>query len=121
MALNGKQESTGVAVSISLRLLKKAAPLCKCVISFADPEQGHCGVLYQATNWIYLGASKAQREVFHPTTGKAIHKRTANKLFGTIKGLKKTDVFWKHKYVYPLEKTLSSLLKSISKPYPKKQ
>jgi hypothetical protein len=119
VALNGKQESTGKAVSLSLRLLKKYAPLCKVVISFADPEQGHLGVLYQATNWIYIGTSTAQREVFHPITGKAIHKRTANALFGTIKGLRKTPIYWKHKYVFGLSNQEKERLSKIGKPYPK--
>jgi len=91
VALNGKQGNTGKALSLSLQILKGLAPLCKCIISYADPEQGHLGVLYQATNWLYLGRSQAQSEVYHPVTGKMIHKRTANALFGTIKGLKKNS------------------------------
>jgi hypothetical protein len=119
VALNGKQESTGKARALSLRLLKKYAPLCKCVLSFADPEQGHLGILYQATNWVYIGKSVAQAEVYHPNTGKMIHKRTANALFGTIKGLQKTPVFWKYKYAYPFTKDTKETIERMRKPYPK--
>lgn len=119
MALNGKQESTGKALSISLRLIPKYAPLVRYVISYADPEQGHIGVLYQATNFFYLGTSQPQRGVIHPKTGKMIHKRTANALFGTIKGLKKTDIFFKHKYAYGITKESKDKLKALSKDYPK--
>ena len=53
VALNGKQGSTSKAVSISLRLLKKDAPLAKMVVSYADSEQGHFGTMYQASNWYF--------------------------------------------------------------------
>lgn len=119
VALNGKQESTGKALSVALKLVKKYAPLCKVVISYADPEQGHLGVIYQATNWIYLGESKAQREVIDPKSGKIMHKRTANSLFGTIKGLEKSKILWKRKYAYPILKSECQKLMSISKSYPK--
>lgn len=119
VALNGKQESTGKALSLSLQILKKRAPLCRCVISYADPEQGHLGVLYQATNWAYIGRSQAQSEVYHPVSGKMIHKRTANALFGTIKGLKKTPIFWKHKYAFGLYRAERKRIEAMALPYPK--
>jgi hypothetical protein len=40
-------------VSSCLRLLPKN----KIVVSFADTEQGHLGIVYQATNFIYCGLS----------------------------------------------------------------
>ena len=57
VALNGKQEKTGSAVAKSLWLLKKKAPVVRLVVSYADSEQGHSGIIYQATNWIYTGFS----------------------------------------------------------------
>lgn len=50
MALNGKQENTSKALSLSLKLLPKFLPACKLVVSFADQNQNHIGVIYQATN-----------------------------------------------------------------------
>ena len=40
-------------VSSSLKLLPKPC----CIVSYADPNQGHHGYIYQATNWIYSGTS----------------------------------------------------------------
>lgn len=120
MALNGKQKLSSKVMAIALKLVNKNIPLCKLVISFADPEQGHLGVIYQATNWNYIGTSVAQREVIDPKTGEEMHKRIANAKYGTIKGLTKGPLRYKHKYVYPLDKSLVSLCKSLSKPYPKK-
>jgi len=37
------------------RKIKEVAPEVKVVSTYADPEQGHKGTIYQATNAIYLG------------------------------------------------------------------
>lgn len=55
VALNGKQEQTSKAVSMSLKQLKKDVPQCRLVVSYADCDQHHLGTIYQATNWIYTG------------------------------------------------------------------
>ncbi len=41
-------------ISMSLKALP---PQYKLIISFADELQGHCGIIYQATNWYYLGVN----------------------------------------------------------------
>jgi hypothetical protein len=41
-------------ISHSIRLLEK--PIC--LVSFADPNNGHQGYIYQASNWIYTGLSQ---------------------------------------------------------------
>lgn len=40
-------------VSRCLKLLPKPS----CIVSYADPNNGHHGYIYQATNWIYTGNS----------------------------------------------------------------
>jgi dTDP-4-dehydrorhamnose reductase len=55
MALNGKHESTSKVLASAIKLFKKDNPICKLIISYADTGQGHKGVIYQATNWIYEG------------------------------------------------------------------
>ena len=42
-------------LSIALRFLVNANPKLRLVVSFADRDQSHHGVIYQATNWIYDG------------------------------------------------------------------
>jgi len=126
MALNGKQESTTKAMSIAIRLVKKDAPNVKMIVSYADSEQGHLGVIYQATNWYYTGFSIDTNLIVN---GKREHRRTLGSRFGTCsaeairkKGYKveilKTKP--KYKYIYPLSKKLIPLCKELSKPYPKK-
>jgi hypothetical protein len=49
-----------------------------------------------------------------------MHKRTANSLFGTIKGMEKSPVLWKHKYLYPLDDAMREQIARLAKPYPKR-
>jgi len=126
MALNGKQESTTKALSISLKLLKKYAPNVKIVVSYADSEQGHFGTIYQATNWIYTGYSTDTNLIVN---GERKHRRTLGSKFGTCSSEKiralgydvevlKTKPKWK--YIYPIKKDVLIMCKLLSKPYPKK-
>ena len=136
MALNGKQESTGKALALSLKLLKKAMPLCKLLISYADKDQNHNGIIYQATNWIYTGTSMInKKDASYIIDGKRIHGKTISdkcKRFGLVKNVENAKKVYKAKevieyitkgkikYIYPLDKSLLPLCKSLSKPYPKK-
>jgi hypothetical protein len=104
-------------VSIALRLLRKHSPGLRVVVSYADPERHHRGGIYQAGNWIYSGASVAQPEVI--IDGKIVHKRTANAVYGTIKGLPKSPILWKHKYLMPLDDAMRESLRAHARPYPK--
>ena len=104
-------------VSITNRVLKKLNPGIKLVISYADPEQNHLGIIYQAANWIYLGRSGAQRACL--VGGNVTHKRAVSLKRGTIKGVAKSAICWKHKYAYPLNSEMRELLKTMAKPYPK--
>lgn len=49
---NKKNEASRL-VSASLKMLPKE----RIIVSFADTEHGHCGIVYQATNFIYTGLS----------------------------------------------------------------
>ena len=104
--------------AIAMRFLKANSPGLRLIISYADPLQGHHGGIYQAGNWIYSGRSQAQQEVMYK--GKIMHKRTANSLFGTIKGMEKSPIMWKHKYLMPLDNEMRKQILPLSKPYPKR-
>lgn len=133
VALNGQQESTSKAVSISLKLLSKLNPLLKLVISYADCDQEHIGTIYQATNWTYEGLTNAGKSATPRirVNGKAMHFRSIHS-----KGWK-ANIEWmranvdpkaefvptlgKHKYLYPLTPDMQKLCKVLAKPYLKKQ
>ena len=135
VALNGKQESTSKSLAISLRLIKHKIPLCKLIISYADKDQNHNGIIYQATNWYYTGQSMLnKKDASYIIDGKRIHGKTISdkcKRYGLSKNIENAKKVYKAKevveyitkgkikYIYPLDKSLTPLCKSLSKPYPK--
>jgi hypothetical protein len=118
--------------------LRTNVPRIKALISYSDPNAGHLGTIYQATNWIYQGNNLrwsdswsfkwSEDDTWH-------HSRTSFVRYGTNDPkLIQTMVshpFWikrepkKHRYVYVLtkdKKERKSFLKSLkheSVPYPK--
>jgi hypothetical protein len=118
MALNGKQYKTSKVLGKSIKLIKKDLPLVKLIVSYADQEQGHNGIIYQATNWYYLG------EVKSPPIIEGKHNKSMGGSIGAARKIlgREPNVYLpkpKHKYLYPLDKSLIPLCKSLSKPYPK--
>lgn len=121
MALNGKQESTSKAMSISIKLIRKNVPLAQVLISYADKAQGHLGIIYQATNWKFVQNIKSSGvECFYK--GSWVHNRTVSgtpflqKLRGKLKTRKKSGKF---KYLYPLNIKMIKWCEEISLDYPK--
>jgi len=55
--------------------LRQLEPRPCAVISYADSEQGHCGFIYQATNWLYTGAVVAHDKMYI-VEGKRMHAMT---------------------------------------------
>lgn len=118
IALSQHETPVTRIASMALRFLKTQSTGLRLIVSYADPLQGHHGGIYQGGNWIYVGRSQAQKEVMY--NGKVMHKRTANSLFGSIKGMQKSPSFWKHKYLMPLDDETRKRVLPLSKPYPKR-
>tara|TARA_Y100001937_G_scaffold55873_1_gene76851 strand:+ start:245 stop:835 length:591 start_codon:yes stop_codon:yes gene_type:complete len=125
VALNGKQKQTSQALAKSLRLLKKKSPSVKLAVSYADSEQNHNGIIYQATNWIYTGFSTDSNLVID---GQRKHRRSVSSKYGTSSAQKirslghcvqviKTKPKWK--YIYPLDKRDREKYIHLAKPYPR--
>jgi hypothetical protein len=64
-------------VGRTLRWLRKNTDW-EFVLSYADEEQGHTGVIYRASNFKYLGKTKAGKTL--EVDGKAFHIRTLSML-----------------------------------------
>jgi hypothetical protein len=120
MALNGKQESTSKVLSIAIKLFKKQNPTVKLLISYADKGQNHIGVIYQATNWIYVGENESSGKDYY-YNGKWRHDRTLNnyskEFLSKLETRKRSG---KRKYLYPLTLDMKNLCEKLKKPYPKK-
>lgn len=61
----------------------KQLPKPCCLVSYADSNMGHCGYIYQATNWMFTGITKVERIYINSLTNEVIHPRTVVELFGT--------------------------------------
>ena len=111
-----RQHATPVSriVSVAVALMRKHSPGIRNIVSYADPSQGHSGGIYQAMNWVYIGTSRPQSAIV------GMHKRTATSKFGTTKGLPKTAVSCKHKYLMPLDEDMRRKIEPLRKPYPKR-
>jgi len=106
-------------IAIALRFLKKANPNLKICVSFADPNQGHHGGIYQAGNWIYTGKTASQFQYL--INGKWTHATRAHKDVGKkLKFAQKRKVQPKLKYVMALDTETKKRILPLSKPYPKR-
>lgn len=88
------------------------------VVSFADPEEGHAGIIYRAGNWILIGKPVAHCAKLY-VEGKEVHPRTANARYGTSKlselralgfQVENRPRIFKYKYAYPIQPWLRPLL-----------
>ena len=129
VALNGKQKTTSECVALSLKKLKKYCPLVDLVVSYADVDQGHKGIIYQATNWIYVGLMNEGAKSDFIIKGKSIHPRSVG-----AKGWK-VSLEWiranvdknatqnitkgKHNYLYPMNKTIRKKVNELAQEYKK--
>ena len=91
----------------------------RLIVSYADPEEGHHGGVYQAGNWVYTGLSSSAIKVFY--RGKWSHKKTVDDAGIDYKQLRHKKVTGKYRYLMPLDKEMAEQIKPLSKPYPKRE
>lgn len=114
-------------VGNSLKMLPKPC----AIVSYADSEQGHCGYVYQATNWKYTGATKSHDHLYI-IDGKRTHPMTLrdmgitdNKKWAKDNNIQTVAPMLKHRYFYVCanRKTKKQIWKTLSyqiiKEYPK--
>lgn len=127
-------------LSQSIKLLKRDFPHIKALITYADGEQGHKGIIYQACGFYYQGNSALALmpnysvSLIGPPNYKWIHSRTISSTYGShnVEHLKRKigHTFWrkkessKHRYVWFLcdkveKKNIMKKLKHPFMPYPK--
>ena len=112
----------------TLKLLDK-----EIIVSFADSSQGHFGVVYQATNFLYTGLSakfrdpkvKGLEHQHHATYANGLTNAQVKEKFG------EENVYWvdrprKHRYIFinakgKRKQQLLAKLRYEVMPYPKKE
>lgn len=124
-------------VRIALKFLKRFCPGLRLVISFADPERGHTGSIYQAGGWLYAGMTTPSDEFI--INGERVHARSlqsarkSHRRRGVAAG---TAFEWarkaldpdarrvkgssKHRYLMPLDDEMRARIAPLARPYPKR-
>ena len=101
------------SIGKSIKWLKKNATQIKMLLSYADPERGHLGGIYKATNWLYQGCGEMKLmpnySLGFTPDGPWMHSRTVGMKYGSTNEahLKKVvgRTFWlktdanKHRYL----------------------
>lgn len=127
-------------ISQSLKMVKRDFPQLKCIVSYADGEQNHRGIIYQASGFYYQGNSSLALmpnysvSLTGPPNYKWMHSRTVSSRYGShnVEHLKNKikKTFWrkkessKHRYVFFVcnkveKKKILDNLKHPFYPYPK--
>lgn len=75
------------------KVLKELKEENLILVSYADEGVGHCGYIYQATNWLYTGKTKERTDKYTPN-GK--HSRHYNDEFNHLRKFRTA----KHRYIY---------------------
>ena len=92
----------------------------RLIISFADTEQGHDGIIYQAGNWLYLGTTPPDK--FPIIDGVKRHPRTLSDMIKRGIVEKRSDIEHietkpKHRYGYVLDSTIKDNIKEFVVPF----
>lgn len=128
VALTTHEAPVSRIVRLAMLFLKKNSPELRLIVSFADPNYGHHGGIYQAGNWLYLGDTASGQEYWH--NGRRLHSRqVSEKGWNIQQGVRRKTVKpseckivrtpGKHRYAMPLDADMRALLAPRSKPYPK--
>ena len=116
VALTKHQVAVSKVVAIAIKFLKKSNPKLRLIVSFADPDKGHHGGIYQAGNWIFCGSSGSTTELF--IRGRWMHMRNGFK--DMTKDTPQRKMLGKYRYVMPLDAETKERILPLSKPYPKR-
>lgn len=124
----GHAHSVTRCVSIAIRMLRRQSPNLRLLISFADPQQGHHGGIYQGGNWLYTGETDEDRSYIirgQPKHPKTIHsngwKQNEDWLRRHVDpNARCVRLPGKHRYLYPLDDEIRERVAPLAVPFPKR-
>jgi hypothetical protein len=130
IALSEHKNPVSKIASLAMKFLKRANPKLRLIVSFADPNEGHHGGIYQAGNWLYSGRTSDSVE-YEDSRGNRWHGRQVSPKgfkvqFGVkrkvprIADCKKIHCAGKHRYLMPLDDEMRQRVQSLARPYPKR-
>jgi hypothetical protein len=129
VALREHETPVSRIVSIAIKLVHRSSPRLRMLVSYADPEQGHHGGIYQAMNWTYLGTTPTTRW-YIDKNGRRWHSRMVSpsgtrKVYGRTRSVVRQDECevhvapGKHRYALALDPSLAPMLDERAQPYPR--
>ena len=122
IALNSHAAPVSKIVSAAIKLIATKNKGVRLLVSYADPNVGHVGGIYQAMNWIYVGKSAKITQYWFRNQWR--NDTRLFKLFAANPAIKKTCptriLEGKHEYLYPLDRAMRRQIEPLAKPYPKK-
>lgn len=130
VALREHISTVSKLISIAIRKLKaKEKGLC-LLVSFADPNVGHLGRIYQAANWFFAGVTPKSKK-FRDSRGRVWHSRQVSKSgyniqYGEyrrcprIEDCEVIEERGKYRYILPLNRKVRKQVEPLAKPYPKR-
>jgi len=125
--------AASMLIARSMKMLE-ARKDAKLVVAYADPAAGEIGVVYQASNALYLGLSDSRGPGAYVIAGTRYHPRSVHRLFGCARhnvlievdrNYQRIQRTKKHRYVYVLgcEMERRRFIKRLTpriRPYPKR-
>jgi hypothetical protein len=125
-------------VRVALSFLAHHCPDIRLVVSFADPDHGHVGGIYQAGNWFYAGKTSPADEYLVNGVrmhGRALRSTRSTHRFGGMVAenvqdwatkalgaeVVKVDGSSKFRYLMPLDAEMRAKIAPLAKPYPKRE
>lgn len=131
IALSRHETPVSRIVKLAIAFLKQKSPGIRLIVSYADPNVGHYGGIYQAGNWVYTGKTSDDFEAIDKS-GRKWHSRQVSRTgvkrqYGTLRSVPKLDdceivkLSGKHRYLYPLDRAMRKQIAPLAKPYPKRE
>lgn len=128
IAMREHHAPVSAVISRAVKYLKRTNPELRLLISYADPEQGHHGGVYQAAGWTYVGTG-APTQMWVDSSGRRWHNREVSAsglqlIYGKAVPVLRQDqcqrvtVPGKHKYLLGLDRAMRRQVSSLAQPYP---
>ncbi|MFL5688674.1 MAG: protein Mom [Chloroflexota bacterium] len=130
VALSSHQVPTSRVVAVALRFLRQRSPGLRLCVSFADPNQGHHGGIYQAGGWVYTGEVPSTPK-YQDAAGRVWHNRQVapsgvRRQYNIARRVPRTAdcivlrQLPKHRYLMPLDDAMRAQIAPLAQPYPKR-
>lgn len=130
VALAKHEAPVSKILALAIKFLKRNSPKLRLIVSFADPNEGHHGGIYQATNWVYAGRT-ASTVKYIDKTGREWHSRQVSEKGYNIQqgSIRKTvrpsecvkvHQIGKHRYLLPLDEEMKDYILRFKQKYPKR-